>query len=143
MKLSDKEKIIVEQRFDSFCKKTLRNARRNIKKKEDREKENDRQLLMQLKSSLEDCSGKNTLKDKYPSDFYQFTVDHYLIEIENDQLARALETLSGKKRNIVLLAYFLDMTDQEIASNLDTSRALVQKQRQKSLNTIKQILNKK
>ena len=137
MELSYEEKEIIEQRFDSFCKKVLREESRSIKRKMQREKN----LLLNAIANLnrEDLF----LYEKYPSDFYQFNVDQYPIEIENDQLARALKTLSGKKQNIILLAYFLDMTDQEIAANLDTSRALVQKQRQKSLNTIKQKMEKK
>ena len=137
MKLSDEEKITIEHQFDSFCKKVLREESRSIKRKIQREEK--------LSSNVIANFNKKDLcmYEKYPSDFYQFNVDQYPIEIENDQLAHALKTLSGKKRNIVLFAYFLDMTDQEIASNLDTSRALVQKQRQKSLNTIKQKMEKK
>lgn len=137
MKLSDEEKITIEHQFDSFCKKVLREESRSIKRKIQREKILSSNAITNL--NKEDLF----VYEKYPSDFHQFNVDQYLIEIADDQLARALKTLSGKKRNIVLLAYFLDMTDQEIAANLDTSRASVQKQRQKSLNTIKQKMEKK
>ena len=137
MKLSDEEKRTIEHQFDSFCKKVLREESRSIKRKIQREKILSSNAITNL--NKEDLF----VYEKYPSDFHQFNVDQYLIEIADDQLARALKTLSGKKRNIVLLAYFLDMTDQEIAANLDTSRALVQKQRQKSLNTIKQKMEKK
>ena len=137
MKLSDEEKRTIEYQFDSFCKKVLREESRSIKRKIQREKILSSNAITNL--NKEDLF----VYEKYPSDFHQFNVDQYLIEIADDQLARALKTLSGKKRNIVLLAYFLDMTDQEIAANLDTSRALVQKQRKKSLNTIKQKMEKK
>ena len=137
MKLSDEEKRTIEYQFDSFCKKVLREESRSIKRKIQREENLYSNTIANL--NREDLF----VYEKYPSDFHQFNVERHLIEIENDQLARALKTLSGKKQNIILLAYFLDMTDQEIAANLDTSRALVQKQRQKSLNTIKQKMEKK
>ena len=137
MKLSDEEKRTIEYQFDSFCKKVLREESRSIKRKIQREENLYSNAIANL--NREDLF----VYEKYPSDFHQFNVEQYLIEIADDQLARALKTLSGKKRNIVLLAYFLDMTDQEIAANLDTSRASVQKQRQKSLNTIKQKMEKK
>lgn len=45
--------------------------------------------------------------------------------------------LSEKKRDIILLAYFLDMTDQEIADKLDMVRYTVQRRRAKSLKELK------
>lgn len=46
-------------------------------------------------------------------------------------------TLSDDKRDIVLLAYFLDMTDQEIADKLDMVRRTVQYKRAQSLKELK------
>lgn len=48
--------------------------------------------------------------------------------------------LSEKKRDIILLAYFLDMTDQEIADKLDMVRYTVQRRRAKSLKELKKEL---
>lgn len=137
MELSYEEKEIIEQRFDSFCKKVLREESRSIKRKMQREKN----LLLNVIANLnrEDLF----VYEKYPSDFHQFNVERHLIEIENDQLARALKTLSGKKQNIILLAYFLDMTDREIANNLQIPKSSIQFYRQKSLNVLKQKMEKK
>ena len=112
MKLSDEEKRTIEHQFDSFCKKVLREESRSIKRKIQREKNLSSDTIVNL--DKEDLF----VYEKYPSDFHQFNVERHLIEIENDQLARALKTLSEKKQNIILLAYFLDMTDREIANNL-------------------------
>lgn len=142
MKLSDNEKRIVEQRFDSFCKKTLRNAKMNIQKKEDREKENVKKLIMQLKNSLEGCTDNITLRDKYPSDLHQFNVDQYQFGIENEKLAKALLSLPDNKRNIILLKYFWDMTDDEIANYLKQVRTTVMRQRTRTLSALKQKMEK-
>jgi len=48
-------------------------------------------------------------------------------------LAQALEDLSDEKRDIILLSYFLDMTDQEIADKLDAVRRTVQYKRARAL----------
>ena len=56
--------------------------------------------------------------DEYPSEQTHFHVQGYDVAIENEDLANALTVLPDDKRDIVLLAYFLDMTDQEIADNL-------------------------
>ena len=137
MKLSDEEKITIEHQFDSFCKKVLREESRSIKRKIQREKNLSSDTIVNL--DKEDLF----VYEKYPSDFHQFNVDQYLIEIEDDQLARALKTLSGKKQNIILLAYFLDMTDREIANNLQIPKSSIQFYRQKSLNVLKQKMEKK
>ena len=57
--------------------------------------------------------------------------------IENENLANALTVLPDDKRDIVLLAYFLDMTDQEIADKLDMVRRTVQYKRAQSLKELK------
>ena len=59
------------------------------------------------------------------------------IPIRSEILANALVKLSEKKRDIILLAYFLDMTDQEIADKLDMVRYTVQRRRAKSLKELK------
>ena len=47
------------------------------------------------------------------------------------------EEARNDKRDIVLLAYFLDMTDQEIADKLDMVRRTVQYKRAQSLKELK------
>ena len=75
--------------------------------------------------------------DEYPSEQTYFHVQEYDIAICNDKLADALAVLSAEKRDIVLLAYFLDMTDKEIADNLDMVRRSVQYKRDCSLKELK------
>ena len=75
--------------------------------------------------------------DEYPCERFCFQVKGYNIPIRNEILANALVKLSEKKRDIILLAYFLDMTDQEIADKLDMVRYTVQRRRAKSLKELK------
>jgi len=58
--------------------------------------------------------------------------------VENEKLAEALSALPESKRDIVLLAYFLDMSDQEIADKLNLVRSTVQYRRASSLKEMKQ-----
>ena len=75
--------------------------------------------------------------DEYPCERFCFQVQGYTIPIRSEILANALVKLSEKKRDIILLAYFLDMTDQEIADKLDMVRYTVQRRRAKSLKELK------
>ena len=59
------------------------------------------------------------------------------MEVRDDRLAKALRILPERKRDIVLLAYFLDMRDIEIAKQLCIVRGTVQYQRTKSLKQLK------
>src|SRR5699024_1872723 len=55
----------------------------------------------------------------------------------------ALETLSERKRNIVLLSYFLDMSDEEIGQLLNVVRTTVFRHRKAALAKIKQYMEGK
>lgn len=81
--------------------------------------------------------------DKYESDIYKFLTCGFEIEIESDLLAVALSKLPVKSREILLLSYFLDMTDTEIANILDMARSTVQYRRTASLNRLKNYMGGK
>ena len=60
---------------------------------------------------------------------------------EFDRLCKMVlrEEARDDRRDIVLLAYFLDMTDQEIADKLDMVRRIVQYKRAQSLKELKKM----
>ena len=78
--------------------------------------------------------------DEYPSEAIHFDVQGYDVAINNERLADALSKLPDDKRDIVLLAYFLDMSDQDIAEKLNLVRSTVQYRRTSSLKEMKQRL---
>lgn len=78
--------------------------------------------------------------DKYESDMYKFLAYGLEVGIESDLLAEALSTLTVKSRDILLLSYFLDMSDVEIANVLDMARSTVQYRRSASLNKLKKYM---
>lgn len=71
----------------------------------------------QLEVAFSELSEKelNTLytTDEYPSGFHTFRVLGYDVAVKNPSIGAALEALPEKKRDIILLAYFLDMSDTE------------------------------
>ena len=77
------------------------------------------------------------LTDEYPSELTRFDVQGYSVGIKDDRLAEALASLPEERRDIVLLSYFLDMTDQEIADKLNSVRSTVQYKRTSSLKEIR------
>lgn len=57
-------------------------------------------------------------------------------------LASALEKLPADKRDIILLSYFMEMTDREIARELDTVHQNVSKRRVRILKLMRDYLEK-
>lgn len=61
-------------------------------------------------------------------------------EITAKQLADAIQRLPEEKKNAVLLYYFMDMSDQEIAELSDVPRSTVQYRRVSSMELLKRYL---
>ena len=53
--------------------------------------------------------------DEYNAESHCFQVLGYDIEVKSTLIAEALQTLTEKKRDVILLAYFMGMSDAEIA----------------------------
>ena len=125
-----------QEQFDSFCKTILKNHARNYEK----------QLR---RSSRRECFWEDVYKDfklqQYFSvpeyeETYVFRVMNMDIRVENFLLGAALEKLDNDRRDIVLLSYFLEMTDQEIAKCLNLIRRTVSYRRGTTLKQLKKIL---
>lgn len=123
----------IRHQFDSFCKKVLREELRDYEKHITWRSAHE----VSLSELSENQIGHACFWDEYPSDSTQFEVRNYLVAIHDDRLAQALAELSGEARDILLLSYFLDMTDREIAERLNLVRCTVQRRRVKSLREMK------
>ena len=78
--------------------------------------------------------------DEYESDYYRFEVSGYDVLVKNELLGEALQALPEKKRDIILLSYFWDMSDEEIGSLLNVVCSTIFRHRKTALEKIK--LNK-
>lgn len=128
----DKKKI--EHNFDCFCKRVLKNEVRNYYRK-----------IGRLKEVPIDSLSKSELnKMSVTPDFeiYRevFEVDGIEIVINDYDLIQSLKQLPTKKRDVILLYYFLELTDEEIATKLELLRQTVQYRRQTSLKLMKRII---
>ena len=139
MTLSPSQIKTVRHQFDSFCKKVLREESRDY----------ERQLahILEREITFSDLSesilSRIGVMDEYPSDHTYFDVLDYRIAVRNEQLAKALASLPSKKRDVVLLAFFLDMNDSEIAEKFNVVRTTIQRRRISSLAELKSRLEVK
>ena len=71
-----------------------------------------------------------------------FEVCGYRIPVNDDRLASALAALLREKRDVILLSYFLDMTDREISDKLNIVHQTVSKRRLTTLKELREYLMK-
>lgn len=81
--------------------------------------------------------------DDYDTDYTIFNVCGSDIRICDDELAEALKHLSERNRENLLMYYFLEMSDTEIAKRQNISRSGVFQNRHNSLELMKKILKEK
>lgn len=83
------------------------------------------------------------MEDEYKVDTYNFQVLDYDVEVKDMLIAEALQLLSDKKRKVVLLAYYLDMSDTEIAKLLNLRQSTIHYHRTSSLKSLKEFLEER
>lgn len=130
----DKQRV-----FDCYCKKILKNEAINIQKHN--------QYLNSKQISLSNLTPEQQnelcIYDEYSTDYWNFKVLEYDIAVRDELLAEALQQLPDKKRDIVLLSYFLDYSDAEIAELMNVVRRTVNDQRHKALKDLKKEMEEK
>ncbi len=128
---SYKERI--EHQFDTLMKIVLKGEVKNYKKK----------LFERVAHEITFSDISNSpietigTCDEYMADYFQFNVDGQKIYIKNELLGIAISLLSEQKKNIILMSYFLDMTDINIANKLNFNRSNVTYHRHSALKILK------
>ena len=70
----------------------------------------------------------------------QLTVFEFEIEITNDLLEEALKHLTKRKRDVILLSFFEEMSDVEIAKKMKLVRSTVNEHKKRSLEILKELM---
>ena len=122
--------------FDSFCKKAIKHEALNAY----RQMRYRRSCEISFSELPEEAMEQLAVYDRYPWEYNSFTVYGNVILIENDRLADALGKLSPENREILLMYWFLDMADREIAEYLHLARKTVNNRRLKSYRLLKELM---
>ena len=122
--------------FDAYCKRLVKNEAVNIQLEYARQAERE--------VSFSDLTSQEVQSllcvDHYDSEQQTFPVLNVTVEIEDENLGRALAALSPERRVIVLSAYALGMSDIEIARQFRLHRSTVQYRRTNTLKELKKLL---
>ena len=83
-----------------------------------------------------------TIDDERPSEQYVIYVDKYPCVIKNELLYHALSNLQEKQCNVLLMKFWLSMTDEEISKRLEVTRRTIYNLRNRALNEIRRYYEK-
>ena len=134
---SSKEKMrTVRHQFDYFCKKILHGEKVNY----EREMEYRRKHEISFSQLTQEELGRLNCIDEYTAEEEMFHVLDYDVVVKDDLISEALKTLPEKKRNVILLSFFMDMTDTEIAKRMNLVRSTIHHHRVSSLRTLKKVM---
>ena len=78
--------------------------------------------------------------DEYFTDDFIFDVLGESVGVSDYVLGEALNVLPTDRREIVLMSYFFDMTDREIAENLNMARRTVASHRKIALQELRKLM---
>lgn len=135
-KSSSYDEMGVRKQFDRICKLALKGEKidycRYIAYRQKHE--------VMLSELSEKDMGRLYTVDEYEVENQWFQVLGYDIEVKDTLIAEALQALSEKKRDVILLSYFMDMSDAEIGRALNLVRSTVYEHRKRSLEVMKNIM---
>ena len=126
-------------RFESCLKKVVRHVVKDYQQGLKRRKDKEIPFCELPEIFVENFA----VWDDYETDYTIFSVCGIDIRVLDDELAEALKKLPERKRNTLLMYYFLEMTESEIANLQKITQSGVFRNRHHALETMKKILKEK
>ena len=128
----------IQNQFGGFCVKVLKNEARCIQREYARRREQEKSLDDLTANELEQTASK----DRYFNDEHVFEVMGIPVVVNGNLLADAIAQLPEEKRNVILLSYFLGMSDREISERMNVVRQTISKRRLVTLKELRKYLIK-
>jgi RNA polymerase sigma factor (sigma-70 family) len=122
--------------FDNYCKKALKYGGRDIMRNAKRKSQFEVSFDELPKSEQESLY----TEDEYFANEYIFNVLGVEVEVTDGALGEALAAIESGKRDIILLSYFMDMSDREIAEKYGILRRTVARYRKKTLELLRKLM---
>ena len=128
----------IQNQFGGFCVKVLKNEARYIQREYARRREQEKSLDELTANELEQTASK----DRYFNDEHVFEVMGIPVVVTGNLLADAIAQLPEEKRNVILLSYFLGISDREISERMNVVRQTISKRRLVTLKELRKYLIK-
>lgn len=135
MKLNRQEKEVVQRKFCTYCIKVLHGETLNYLEELERQRAREvmfSELLQKELDALYCC-------DDYDIADY-FTVMGRQVPVRDEWISMALKKLPVKKREIILMLYFLNMTEKETADYLKLVQSTIHYHKDDSLRLLRKLM---
>lgn len=126
----------IRHQFDRICKLALKGELVDYIRHMDYRQKHEVMLSELPEKEL----NKLSIMDEYKVENHYFQVLGYDVEVKDALIAEALQSLTEKKRNVILLSYFLEMSDADIAREMNLVRSTIHEHRMRSLEMLKQLM---
>lgn len=133
---SSEKQLRIRKQFDSFCKTLLKNEMIDYERARSYRLKHEVSFSELTEGELEQLK----TDDEYIVESEMFRVLDYDIEVKDELIGEALKYLPEKKRNVILLSFFMDMSDTEIAKHMNLVRSTIHHHRVSSLQALKKIM---
>lgn len=133
--ISNYEKTI-EHQFDSFWKTVMRNFARDIY--DENKRRNERLISLEALTMAE--LSQLSIFDDYDSNYIIMASYNYDIRIEDVLIAQAIGKLTKRKQDIILLSFFLSMTNADIATLMELAESTVHYHKTNALKELKELM---
>ena len=133
--ISNYEKTI-EHQFDSFWKTVMRNFARDIY--DENKRRNERLISLEALTMAE--LNQLSIFDDYDSNYIIMASYNYDIRIEDVLIAQAIGKLTKRKQDIILLSFFLSMTNADIATLMELAESTVHYHKTNALKELKELM---
>ena len=129
----------IQHQFDRLCKLALKGEKIDYIRHMEYLRKNEVMLSELSQKELDQLA----IYDEYDLESYKFQVLNYDIEVKDALIAEALTSLTKRKRDVILLSYFMGMSDAEIARKMKLVRSTVNEHRKRSLEILKDVMEEK
>ena len=126
-----------EQTFDSYIATVIKNESKDAKKEISRRAERE----INLSQLTNDELAQIAIEDQYNLEGTTFFVDGVSITIQDMLLGQAIASLPPQRREVILLSYFMNKKDPEIAEHLNLGEDAVFFRRSSTIQLLKKILD--
>jgi len=136
MKYTFIDQETTEYQFISFCKSVLRNEVRNIRAEERRWNGK----FIPLEQLAEEQVIELCTCDRYESESFIFYTYNHCVWIDDALIAEAVAYLPEKQKDVILLSFFLDLKDVEVAELIDIKGSTVHYHKTKAFETLRKLI---
>lgn len=126
----------IQYQFDCLARKVMIRTQSNCRRSTGR-KIRKECLFSEMSERELNCLQK---VDTYHLDGKYYLMLKFRVEVGNEAIVNALDNLPEEKRNILLMFYFLEMSDAEIALELGKNRSTIYRSRISALVILKRRL---